>query len=93
MNLGKIFVVKVGLSLSAGFAIAGLAGLLMVIDMGLLPSNNQMGHSPNYEQGWQVFFLLVLGLPCLTAFIAGLTPWIIWFKRRREKHFNRNGFI
>jgi hypothetical protein len=80
----RSFLVKLGLFLSACIAIAGLVGFFIVIKMGVLPSDNPVGHSKEYEQGWSVFFFLLLGVPCLVAFFGGLMPWILWFKRFRK---------
>lgn len=76
---------RVVLILSACLACAGIAGLIYVIRMGVLPSDNLMGHSREYEQGWSLFFMVFLGIPCIVAFIAGITPWIILFKNSIKK--------
>ncbi|OPY84454.1 MAG: hypothetical protein A4E72_02221 [Syntrophus sp. PtaU1.Bin208] len=82
---GQGFFAKVGLFFSACLSLAGMAGLLVVIRMGLLPSGNPMGHSDEYQQGWALFFLLFLGMPCLLAFIGGLIPLISWIMRSGTK--------
>ena len=76
---------SIALFFSAALTLAGIAGIVYVVKMGVLPSNNLMGHSKAYEHGWKLFFSLVLGIPCLLAFLGGLTPWIIWIKKNRKK--------
>jgi hypothetical protein len=89
---GKSFLTWLGLFLSACLAIAGLVGFIIVVKMGLMPSGNSMGHSKEYEQGWSLFFLLFLGLPCLAAFLGGLAPWIVWLlNSRRNKNSSSGG--
>lgn len=75
---------QMGLFLSACLAVAGLVGFVIVSQMGILPSHNPLGHSKEFEQGWALFFFLLLGIPCLMVFFGGLTPWIVWFMRSRK---------
>jgi len=82
---GKSIFEKTALFFSACFALVGLVGIIYVIKMGALPSKHLMGHSREYEQGWVIFFSLLLGIPCLLAFLGGLAHWILWFVGTRKK--------
>jgi hypothetical protein len=75
---------KMRLFLSAFLAAAGILGLAYVIKLGVLPTKGPMGHTSEYEQGWTLFFMLLLGIPSLAAFIGGITPWILWVKRHHK---------
>jgi hypothetical protein len=81
----KRFLANIGLFASACLCFAGFVGFVIVIRMGILPSGNPMGHTEEYLQGWTLFFLLFLGIPCLLAFFGGLAPLILWFMRFRKK--------
>lgn len=52
---------------------------------GILPPSEISGPNKQYEQGWALFFFLILGIPCLAVFAAGLAPWIIWGRNRRKQ--------
>ncbi len=79
---------KAVLFISAFISLAGLVGTIYVIRMGVISSVNLMGHSRDYEQGWRLFFILFLGIPCLLAFICGIMPWIWW--RNSKTHLPKN---
>jgi hypothetical protein len=66
-------------------ALAGLAGMISVLTMGILPSANPTEHTKEFGQGWTLFFSTLIGFPCLAAFVGGLTPWAIWFTRLRKR--------
>ncbi len=89
MELFKTRYEKAALLLSACLSAAGLAGIIYVVKMGVLPSNNLMGHTKEYERGWSLFFLVFLGAPCLLAFAGGLVHWILWFVKLRRKSCDR----
>jgi protein-S-isoprenylcysteine O-methyltransferase Ste14 len=73
------------LFLSGCFSIAGIVGLFYVITMGVMPPQDSVGQSKEFVLGWTLFFSLILGVPCLLAFIAGLIPWILWFRKSRNE--------
>lgn len=74
--------VGIGLAAAGALSAAGLVGLVTVLRMGLAPAGGTMGHSADYVRGWSFFFLIMLGIPCLAAFVGGLIPWGIWLRKR-----------
>jgi len=82
---------KLGLFLSLCLTCTGLAGTVYVIMMGVVPSHNPMGHSKEYEQGWNLFFSIFLGVPSLFAFFCGLILLFLFVKSSRKRQYNSQG--
>lgn len=86
MNEPVVHALKIlKLGLSAIVFLAGLAGFLIVMKQGVLVSGSVPGHDSSYVSGWSLFFLLMLGIPCLLAVVFGAVPWISWLKERRKE--------
>jgi len=81
----RTFIRGLRLFLSACLAAAGLVGLVYVVEMGVLPPDNPMGHTKEYQQGWTLVFMLLLGVPSLAAFIGGVTPLLRWSRKLRKQ--------
>jgi len=80
---GWLCIIKMGLS--ALLSLAGFAGFIVVMAKGVLVPGSPAGHSASYAAGWSLFFFLLLGIPCLVAFILGALPWIFLARKRRAK--------
>lgn len=76
---------RLGLFLSTCISAVGLAGMIAVVRMGGLFSSPPSAHTTQYQQGWSLFFTLMIGLPSLAAFLLGLAPWLAWFLKRGKK--------
>gem|GEM_PF-813512 len=75
----------IGLLLSGLLSLAALAIFIYILfKSGILPISNIIGQNKEFERGWALFFFLILGIPCLVLFMAGLVPWITWFHNRRK---------